>query len=442
MAKPYLILKMKSGIFYARILLPNGQYSTNKSTGTRNREEADRIVMEWVVKKSIPTRINSKEPAVASTDKISLLYALKTLDLTSEDAKTITDILLEKKLLRSVVIAESKESRDIETFLLDFWDYDKSPYVKEKLRRGQSIHRDYCMTLQSRIKRYWLPHLKGKCVGEITRDDITTIFDDGEVSKLANKTINSIVCALTIPMKWAYLHNLTQNNCYEGIMKCTANSKKRKVLTLEEAHDVFTALWENDSAKLANELAFFTGMRQGEIAALRRQDIGIDRIYIRHSWSKYEGLKCCKNGEEREIKIPSLLRDDLLKLADMNPHNEGKNGFIFFGLNPSHPTDPKNWLKYLHRALESIGFENPKDICFHSWRHLWCSRVSDLIRDKRVVMAGSGHKTEVMLDHYAEHLENEAALEKLLNAQEALFLPVIKDAENNTPSVLKAASNF
>ena len=69
-------------------------------------------------------------------------------------------------------------------------------------------------------------------------------------------------------------------------------------------------------------------------------------------------------------------------------------------------------------------------------------RKSQMIRDKRVVMAGSGHKTEVMLDHYAEHLENEAALEKLLNAQEALFLPVIKDAENNTPSVLKAASNF
>ena len=435
MAKPYLILKMKSGIYYARILLPNGTYSTNKSTGTRNRSEADRIAMEWVVTKSIPERINAKAQKTSSTEKISLLYALKTLELTGEDAKVITDILLEKKLLRSVVLTESKGSMDAEEYLLEFWDYDRSVYVKEKLSRGQSIHRDYCMTLQSRIKRYWIPILKGKCIGEITRDDITSIFDDEAVKNLANKTINSIICAITIPMRWAYFHNYTQNNCYEGIIKCTSNSKKRKVLTLGQAEEVFKVHWENESAKLANELAFFTGMRQGEIAALRLEDIGTDRIYIRHSWSKYDGLKCCKNGESREIKIPQVLRNALIHQAEENPHNEGEKGFVFFGLNPSHPTDPKNWLKYLHRALEQTGYETPKEICFHSWRHLWCSRVSDLIQDKRIVMAGSGHKTEVMLDHYAEHLENESALEKLLDVQESVFLPVIERAEKSSSKI-------
>lgn len=429
MAKPYLILKMKSGIFYARILLPNGTYSTNKSTGTRNRTEADRIAMEWVVTKSLPGRINAKEQKNSSTDKISLLYSLKTVELTVDDAKMITDVLLEKKLLRSAVLAESKGSEDAVEFLLEFWDYERSPYVKEKLCRGQSIHRDYCMTLQSRIKRYWIPLLQGKCIGEITRDDICAVFDDEAVQGLANKTINSIVCAMTIPMKWAYFHNFTQNNCYDGIIKCTVNSKKRKVLTLEQAEKVFEAKWENESARLANELAFFSGMRQGEIAALRLEDIGKDRIYIRHSWSKYDGLKCCKNGEEREIKIPPMLRDALIRQAKMNPHREGEKGFVFFGLNPAHPTDPKNWLKYLHRALAQIGYENPKEICFHSWRHLWCSRMSDIIRDKRIIMAGSGHKTEVMLDHYAEHLENENALKTLLDAQETVFLPVIERAK-------------
>ena len=54
-------------------------------------------------------------------------------------------------------------------------------------------------------------------------------------------------------------------------------------------------------------LALYTGMRQGEIAALRLEDIGADRIYIRHSWSKYEGLKETKTNECREIKIPPPL---------------------------------------------------------------------------------------------------------------------------------------
>lgn len=35
----------------------------------------------------------------------------------------------------------SKDSIPIEDFLENFWDYDKSPYVREKLGKKQSIHR-------------------------------------------------------------------------------------------------------------------------------------------------------------------------------------------------------------------------------------------------------------------------------------------------------------
>ncbi len=282
----------------------------------------------------------------------------------------------------------------------------------------------------TRVQKYWYPTLEHKMLGEITREDITSIFTDSAVSKLAPKTINSIISAITIPMKWAFFHGYTDINCYEGIIKCSAKSPKRKVLTLEQAMAVFCTAWENDTARLANMLAFYTGMRQGEIAALRLEDIGIDRLYIRHSWSKYEGLKETKTNTDREIKIPKTLRDMLLMQAKMNPHNEGLKGFVFYGLNPGKPTDPKNWLKYLHRALNSIGYSNPEEICFHAWRHLWCSRVSDLIQDKRVVMTGSGHSTEFMLDHYSEHLEKERALEKLSMVQEKLFLPIINKAEH------------
>lgn len=65
----------------------------------------------------------------------------------------------------------SKGSIPIEDFLENFWDYDKSPYVKEKLGKKQSIHRQYCATLLGRTRLYWIPRLAGKCVAEITRKD-------------------------------------------------------------------------------------------------------------------------------------------------------------------------------------------------------------------------------------------------------------------------------
>ena len=127
--------------------------------------------------------------------------------------------------------------------------------------------------------------------------------------------------------------------------------------------------------------------------------------------------------------IAPVLRDMLLVQANLNPYDEGKNGFVFFGLLPSQPTDPKNWLKYFHRALEAIDYENPKEICFHAWRHLWCSRVCDVIGDKRVVMTGAGHKTETMLDHYASHIEHNSAMERLNNAASQIFLPAFQSLE-------------
>ena len=60
---------------------------------------------------------------------------------------------------------------------------------------------------------------------------------------------------------------------------------------------------------------------------------------------------------------------------------------------------------------------------------MWCSRVKDLISDNRVIMAGSGHKTETMLNHYSEHIVMENALAKLEKVQEELFLPIIEAAD-------------
>lgn len=430
MAKPYLIYKTSNGVYYAELLLPDGSHANKKSTGCRNRAEAEKVVMGWVVNGNIPARINGKKDSKTNVDKITFFNNLKTYDFSSDEVLKIVQTLQDRNLLQSFVMANTPQSKPIEEYLEEFWDYDKSPYVREKKLRGQSIHRDYCIALLTRLKTYWYPLLAGKSVGEINREDINQIFTHESVTKLAPKTINSIVSAITIPMKWAYFHGLTNINCYDGILKCSSKSKKRQVLTLEQALSVFCTEWENDTARLANMVAFYTGMRQGEIAALRLEDIGTDRIYIRHSWSKYEGLKETKTNDCREIKIPEQLRDMLLMQAHMNPHGEGIKGFVFYGLNPEHPTDPKNWLKYLHRALKRIGLSDPKEICFHAWRHLWCSRVCDLISDKRVVMTGSGHKTEFMLDHYAEHLETEHALETLGKVQEQLFLPIIKKAEN------------
>ena len=394
MAKPYLIFKAHTGIYYAQIRLADGSLSNNKSTGCRNRTEAERTVMEWIVTGNIPARVGSKDSKVKSIDKIRLFNDLRTAEFDSDDINNIIKILKERNYLYSAVASTSKGSIPIEDFLENFWDYDKSPYVKEKLGKKQSIHRQYCATLLSRTRLYWIPRLAGKCV----------------------------------PLKWAYYNELTQNNCFDGIIKCSNQSKERKVIDMDTANRLMELEWDNDEAKIANELAMHTGMRAGEIQALTVDDLGEDEIHVRRSWSKYDGLKCCKNGEERSVPIPisHQLYLKLKMLADFNPHG---NGFIFYSTVKDKPMDSKQFNKYLKRALAEIGYADSKDICFHSWRHFFIARMLDYVQDKRYVMALSGHKTEAMLNHYGAHLEDEKVIDLARNVMKKVFIDQKEDEE-------------
>ena len=76
-AKPYLIFKAHTGIYYAQIRLADGTRSNNKSTGCRNRAEIERVVMEWIVTGNIPARVNSKYSKVQSIAKIRLFNDLR-----------------------------------------------------------------------------------------------------------------------------------------------------------------------------------------------------------------------------------------------------------------------------------------------------------------------------------------------------------------------------
>ena len=152
MAKPYLIFKAHTGIYYAQIRLADGSLSNNKSTGCRNRAEAEKVVMGWVVNGNIPSRINGKQDHKTNVDKITFFNNLRNYDFSSDEVLKIVQTLQDRKLLQSFVLPNTPQSQFIEKYLEDFWNYDKSPYIQEKKLRGQSIHRDYCVALMTRLR--------------------------------------------------------------------------------------------------------------------------------------------------------------------------------------------------------------------------------------------------------------------------------------------------
>jgi len=125
---------------------------------------------------------------------------------------------------------------------------------------------------------------------------------------LATSTINLALLACCTPLKWAFNEKIIPANPVTGLTKFSITNKERGVLTEEEGCEVFAVDWKDKRAFVASLVAATTGARQGECLALRRSDIGDDRLHIAHNYSKLDGLKCPKNGYKRFAPLLPVVR--------------------------------------------------------------------------------------------------------------------------------------
>ena len=85
------------------------------------------------------TRFKTKSQLkMSELEKVQLIKQLKIYDFEYEDIQTIVDILVSRNFLVSGILKASPESRQAVDYLLEFWDYDKSPYREERAVLGKN----------------------------------------------------------------------------------------------------------------------------------------------------------------------------------------------------------------------------------------------------------------------------------------------------------------
>jgi hypothetical protein len=115
-----------------------GTYLPPISTRQTSEDAAIKIAYEWF-RQGVPKK-----------DKVIDLkeYTLRDLakEATLEDAEFIVNELKRRGLLKSAVLTESKQDRDFAEFITNFWDYDNSPYIREKLRILKTLKESGALT--------------------------------------------------------------------------------------------------------------------------------------------------------------------------------------------------------------------------------------------------------------------------------------------------------
>jgi integrase len=151
-----------------------------------------------------------------------------------------------------------------------------------------------------------------------------------------------------------------------------------------------------------------TGLRSGEVLALRKEDIcnEDEYLYVRHSWSFIDGLKSPKNGEDRKVPLLPEVREMLLELLKENPHKID-NPFVFYGLLEDKPLDDKVLLKGFKAACKAAGIDpKARRIVFHSHRHFYAARMVDKMTAEQISRI-TGHKSRAVFEEYADHIISE-----------------------------------
>ena len=241
---------------------------------------------------------------------------------------------------------------------------------------------------RNRARRIMLRPIADRFLATIRGVDIAAYRDEMIAANMAAATINNDLILLshlfTVAVKEWGMESLRNPVALVRRPKLP-RGRERRISDTEEA-----ALLEKADRVMKGVivLALETGMRRGEIAAIRREWIDWQQRFIR--------LPDTKNGSVRDVPLSSRAIDALRALPVRIDSS-------LFGVLPDVIT------KRFERVARRAGIEGLR---FHDTRHEATSRLFERGLDVMEVSAITGHKTLGMLQRYT-HLKASHLAEKL-----------------------------
>jgi integrase len=296
-------------------------------------------------------------------------------------------------------------------YLHKFWDFDTSEYFREQETMGKEPHAEHALDMQRIVERYYRPYFQSKLLCQIDEESLQAFLVYLKTQKhLAASTVNSARNASIKALRYSKRKRIIKHFDFDIILRAGGKAAKRGTLEKEEVDKLFSLEWPSIRARIAALIAYYTGMRMGEIRALRICDVHPDKISVKHSWGRISKQKSTKNQEIRNIPILPILYEEIMayiKEMDLNRID----GLLIPAKNPENPYDYRRIEKEFYRMLEKIGIDEKtrmeKNIVFHSFRHLLAKNLVENGTNKTIAMKILGHKTAHIFDMYADHVDKE-----------------------------------
>jgi integrase len=242
-------------------------------------------------------------------------------------------------------------------------------------------------TIRGYIQKY-NSHIKLNFGALTLREFTPSIYHDWvKQQNLAGKTINHIRSILNQIFKEAFLDDVIDFNPIEKTRRSKVIPKEPEPFNLAEMNKILAALEE--PYRQYFQLAFYTGMRTGELLALRWEDVNFDtrKIHVRKSIS---------HGIEKEPKTRSSNRNmDMHENAYTalqilrKDHYKDKSRIFIDPKTGSVYKNAEGLNKYIWK--NAIKLSNVRKRCPYTTRHTYASMMLSEGRNPMWVASQMGH---------------------------------------------------
>lgn len=273
------------------------------------------------------------------------------------------------------------------------------------------------------IQKYVLPYFQQPANEQLTKDSIL-----GFVKMLQeDMTIAETSKARVLSIFKTALKNILQSSqdsfyLIELIKFPKVNYKEVQVFSMIEQRSMEREVFlSQDTRAIGIILCFYTGIRLGELCALKWTDIDMETgiMSISKTVSRIKTFQAGGKKTEllvgtpksrksfRKIPLPSFL---LKLICDNKSTTVDESIYVFSGKDV--PVDPRAYQKLFKKILESAGVKERK---FHTLRHTFATRALELGVDIKTLSEILGHSSVgITLNIYAHSLmdQKKVAIEK------------------------------
>lgn len=283
-----------------------------------------------------------------------------------------------------------------------------------------SVKASSYQTYLNQMNRHLLPALGGYDLTQVTPGIVHGFVEELRTSGLACNTIQGIYRLLSAAMRFALEEGVIRKNPCKRIRVRREESAEQRVLSHAEQEKLRTAAsGERDLPAL---LSLYTGMRLGEVCALKWSDINWESrtITIRRTAQRVAQTKTTDGSKtmlmigtpksmrsHRVLPIPEFVLERLREMMKKKTISE----YVFGTM--AHAAEPRTIQRRFQRLMEKLGISGAH---FHTLRHSFATRLLELGVDIKTVSTLLGHgSAKTTLDFYAHSLieHQRAAVDRL-----------------------------